>query len=67
MMYNYGGYGGGMFFWFLIMAVLLVVPFWRILPRYGISNWVSLVAIIPLGALILLWIVAFKDQISKDT
>jgi len=56
-----------MFIWFLIMAALLVVPFWRILPRYGISNWVSLVAIIPLGALILLWIVAFKDQISKDT
>jgi len=64
----YGGYGGGgMFVWLLVMAVLLVVPFWRILPRYGISNWVSIVAIIPLGALILLWIVAFKDVVGKDS
>ena len=60
-----GGYGmGGGFFWLLIMAVLLVVPFWRILPRHGIPNWVALVAVIPVGALILLWVVAFKDQID---
>ncbi|MDA0222002.1 MAG: hypothetical protein O3A08_10050 [Proteobacteria bacterium] len=49
MMY-YGGFGGGMWVGFLIVAVLLVVPFWRILPRNGIPNWVALVAIIPLGA-----------------
>jgi len=60
-----GGYGmGGGFFWLLIMAALLVIPFWRILPRFGIPNWVALVAVIPIGALILLWVVAFKDQID---
>ncbi|MEJ6502543.1 MAG: hypothetical protein QNL54_13770 [Rhodobacterales bacterium] len=64
MMY-YGGFGGGMWVGFLIVAVLLVVPFWRILPRNGIPNWVALVAIIPLGALVLLWVVAFKDMIEK--
>ena len=61
----YGGFGGGMWVGFLIVAVLLVVPFWRILPRNGIPNWVALVAIIPLGALVLLWVVAFKDMIEK--
>jgi heme/copper-type cytochrome/quinol oxidase subunit 4 len=64
MMY-YGGFGGGMWVGFLIVAVLLVVPFWRILPRNVIPNWVALVAIIPLGALVLLWVVAFKDMIEK--
>jgi len=61
MMY---GYGGGGFFWLLIFAALLVIPFWRILPRYGIPAWVSLFAVIPIGGLILLWVVAFKDKLD---
>lgn len=63
MMWSYGG-GGFFSLWMLIFAALLVVPFWRILPRYGIPAPVSLVAIIPLGALVLLWVVAFKDDIG---
>ncbi|MDF0599220.1 hypothetical protein P1J78_00615 [Psychromarinibacter sp. C21-152] len=53
-----GGFG---FFWFLVVAALLVVPFWRLLPRFGIPAPVALVAIIPLGALVLLWVIAFKE------
>ena len=30
----------------------------------GIPNWVALFAAIPLGALILLWVVAFKDKLD---
>lgn len=65
MMWGYGG-GGFFSFGFLIFAVLLVVPFWRILPRNGIPNWVAIFAAIPLGALVLLWIVAFKDDIGPS-
>jgi hypothetical protein len=54
----------GSFIFAVIMAVLLVVPFWRLLPKFGISSWVALVAIIPLGALVLLWILAFRDKIG---
>lgn len=61
MMY---GYGGGGLLWLLIFAALLVIPFWRILPRHGIPAWVSLFAIIPIGGLILLWVVAFKDKLD---
>ncbi|MGB5556797.1 MAG: hypothetical protein WBN04_02180 [Paracoccaceae bacterium] len=65
MIGNYGmGMGGGGLLWFVIFAALLVVPFWRLLPRSGIPSWVALVAIIPLGAIILLWVVAFKDQLG---
>ncbi len=63
MIGNYGMGGGGLL-WFLVIAALLVVPFWRILPRSGIPSWAALLAIIPLGAIILLWVVAFKDQLD---
>lgn len=60
-MMGYGGFS----IWMLVFAALLVIPFWRILPRHGIPNWVALVAIIPVGALVLLWVVAFKDELEK--
>jgi len=63
MMYGNYGMGGG-FLWLALFAALMVIPFWSILPRQGIPNWVALFAIIPLGALILLWIVAFKDKLD---
>jgi O-antigen ligase len=45
---------------FLIIAAVLVIPFWRILPRAGLPAPVALVAVIPLGAVILLWVLAFR-------
>ena len=45
----------------LIAAALVAYPFSRILPRVGLNPWISLVAIIPIGAVVLLWIVAFRD------
>ena len=66
MMYgNYGYFGIGGVIWLLIMAAVLVVPFWKILPRQGIPSWVAIFAVIPLGAIILLWVVAFKDKIDS--
>ena len=46
---------------FLFLAVLLVVPFWRLLPHYGIPKGFALLAVLPVGAVILLWIMAFRD------
>jgi len=61
-----GGYGmgGGGLLVMLIFAVLVIIPFWKLLPKFGIPNWVSLVSIIPLGALILLWVMAFRDKLD---
>jgi len=64
-MFSFGFTGFGVF-GLIFMAAVLVVPFWRLLPRFGIPNWVALFAIIPVGALILLWIIAFKDQIDAS-
>ena len=64
MMGSYG-MGGGGFLMMLVIGALIVVPFWRLLPRFGIPNWVAILAIFPLVALILLWSMAFKDQIDE--
>ena len=39
--------------WILIVAVLLVVPFWKLLPRYGINTNFAVMAVLPAVALIL--------------
>lgn len=44
----------------IIAAAIFIIPFWRILPRSGIPSWVAIFAVIPLFAVLLLWIVAFK-------
>lgn len=56
--------GGGGFLWFLIIGALVVIPFWKLLPRYGLSKYFALLAIIPAIALVLLWIMAFKDDLE---
>ncbi|MCR9170620.1 MULTISPECIES: hypothetical protein [Marivita] len=54
--------GGGGFLWFLVIGVLIVVPFWKLLPRYGLPSWAALLTIFPLVALVFLWIMAFKSD-----
>jgi hypothetical protein len=51
---------------FLIFAVLVVPPFWFILPRAGLSPFISIVAVIPLGAVILLWVLAIRKWPNDD-
>ena len=55
-----------MVFGAFILAVLLVPPFWFILPRAGIPAPVALVAAVPLGAVILLWVLAIRSWPNDD-
>ncbi len=67
-MMGYGfGMGGFGIVWFVVGAVLIVVPFWRLLPQFGIPNWVAIFTIIPLVALVLLWIMAFNKRADGGT
>ena len=43
-----------------LVALLVVIPLWMILPRAGIAPAWSLVAFIPLGLLVLLWVLALR-------
>ncbi|MBC7157361.1 MAG: hypothetical protein H5U20_07585 [Rhodobacteraceae bacterium] len=56
--------GGSGWLWLIVLAALVVVPFWRLLPRYGIPAPVAIIAAFPLAALVLLWVIAFKDKID---
>jgi hypothetical protein len=49
---------------FLFIAAAALLVFWptiRILKRLGLTPWMSLLIIIPVGNLLLLWIVAYSD------
>jgi hypothetical protein len=43
----------------IVIAILIVVPTWRILRRIGFSGWWSVLAVVPLLNVILLYVVAF--------
>lgn len=45
--------------WLIGVAIFVVVPFWKIFARAGFKPIFSLLALIPGGILILLWVVAF--------
>lgn len=43
------------------MAVVGVMPFWFICKKAGLSPWLSLLMIVPFGALVLPFLLAFID------
>lgn len=65
MGFGYGMMSGSGFVGMVIYAALVIVPFWRLLPRFGMPNWVAIFAVFPPVALILLWIMAFNNQIDS--
>ena len=64
-MYVFGGFHPMWFgFWGLgwpVMALIAVIPFWRISARVGLSPWLSLLILIPMVNLIFLYILAFGE------
>ena len=45
---------------FILLAVLTVIPLLKLLPAYDINPYWSLVVIIPLGLIVLLWVMAAR-------
>jgi len=45
--------------WIILLSAAFVIPFWKLLPQYGIASPWALVAFVPIGALVLLYIMAF--------
>jgi hypothetical protein len=46
---------------FLIGTLIVVLPFWFICKKAGFSPWLSLINIVPLGTLVLLYVLAFAE------
>ena len=51
----------GMLLW-LVVSVLTVIPMLKLLPHFGINKYWALVAIVPVGALALIWWMSIKLQ-----
>ncbi|HEY1161388.1 MAG TPA: hypothetical protein VGE83_12195 [Terracidiphilus sp.] len=45
----------------LVGLAIVILPFWFICKKAGFSPWLSLINIIPLGNLILIYILAFAE------
>ena len=46
--------------WFIVLSALTVVPLFKLLPHFGLNPWWALAALIPLGLIVLLWIMASR-------
>lgn len=53
------GYSGGHALWMLLIAALVVVPFWRISQRFGYPGWLALLVLVPLVNIGYLYFLAF--------
>jgi hypothetical protein len=45
----------------LIILAIVIVPFWFICKKAGFSPWLSLLNIVPMGNLILIYVLAFAQ------
>ncbi len=45
----------------LIMIAIVIIPFWFICKKAGFSPWLSLINLIPVGNLVLLYVLAFAE------
>jgi hypothetical protein len=55
---------------YVVLKLLIVVPFVRIVSRAGMPFWIALFAIVPFVPIVLLWVLAFTrwpgDRQSND-
>ena len=45
----------------LFFLAIIIVPYWFICKKAGFSPWLALLNVIPLGNLILIYVLAFSD------
>ena len=45
----------------VVFYAIIIVPFWFICKKAGFSPWLSLLNLVPLGGIILMYVLAFAD------
>ncbi len=51
----------GHWLWMLVIAIVVVIPAWRICQRAGFPGWMGTLILIPFVNLVLLYVIAFAD------
>ena len=59
--------GIGHWLWMLVIAIVVVIPVWRICRRAGYPGWLGVLMLIPVANLVLLYFIAFADWPIRKT
>ncbi|MDX5364297.1 MAG: hypothetical protein LPJ91_09110 [Pseudazoarcus pumilus] len=49
----------GHWLWMLLVAIAIVIPFWRICQRAGYPGWMGLLILVPMVNFLFLYFIAF--------
>ncbi|WP_152912532.1 hypothetical protein [Candidatus Rhodobacter oscarellae] len=49
---------------YMILAVLTVIPFWIILPKFRLPSWCTIFSLTPFTVIPLLWVMALRDRVK---
>lgn len=69
------GYFGFGWVMMVLVAIIIVIPVWRICSKVGYSGWLAVIILIPIANLVLLYFLGFSEwpierrqaSKSKDT
>ena len=52
---------GMAFLWFIIVALIMIIPFWKIFQKAGFNGALAILMLVPIVNLVMIFFLAFAD------